>query len=84
MNMTRINSHKWKQRNRVILDAGKEHVAIIHPVHGEGNDFKALASMLDVKLSKQIAVESILNKGRPKISGLLPTRGVSSSLCRIL
>ena len=32
----RTNVHKWGQRNRFIFDVDREHVAIIHPVQGEG------------------------------------------------
>ena len=76
MAKTRVNVHRWGKRNRVLFDAGKEHIAIVHPVHGEGDDFKILGTIWDAQLNMQTAVETILKKARPKVSALLRTRGL--------
>ena len=59
-----------------MFDASKEHIAILHPVHGHGNDFKLLGSMIDVKLTMHTAVTSIMKKAAPKKKALLRTRGL--------
>ena len=74
MASTRTEVHKWGKRNRVMFDPSKEHVVIIHPLHGEGDDFKFLGVLFDVRLSMDTAVEQILNRIRPKIKALLRTR----------
>ena len=36
MATTRESCHRWGKRNRVTFDATKEHFAVLHPTHGEG------------------------------------------------
>ena len=66
--------HKWGRINRVSFDAGKEHIIILHPIHGEGDPFKLLGCLVDCKLVMQQAVERILSQARPKIKAILRTR----------
>ena len=42
----RTEVHRWGKRNRVMSDPSKEHVVIIHPLHGEGEDFKFLGGFI--------------------------------------
>ena len=74
MNKTRAEVHAWGRRNRVSFDANKEHINIIHPIHGEGSDFKLLGCLVDVKLTMQSAIDQIACQVRPKIKALLRSR----------
>ena len=76
MASTQKEVHRWGYRNRVSFDSTKEHLMIIHPVHGEGMDFRLLGSLIDVKLSMSPVVQDILDRARPKIKSLLRTRGM--------
>ena len=58
-------------RNRVIFDAGKEHINIVHPTHGQGEDYLYLGILFDVKLTMASAVDQIVSRARPKIKELL-------------
>ena len=49
---------------------------IIHPVQGEGMDFRVLGSLIDVKFSMSPAVQDILDRARPKTKSFLHTRGI--------
>ena len=60
MEKCREKVHKWGRINRVSFDAGKEHIIILHPIHGEGDPFKLLGCLVDCKLVMQQAVESLL------------------------
>ena len=70
--------HRWGNRNRVVFDAGKEHLAIIHPSRGFGNSFKLLGCMIDVKLHMDEAIDLVVAQARPKIKAMLRTRGIYS------
>ena len=74
MEKCREKVHKWGRINRVSFDAGKEHIVILHPIHGEGDPFKLLGCLVDCKLVMQQAVERILSQARPKIKAILRTR----------
>ena len=56
----RQNVHKWGVTNRVVFDAQKEHLPIVHPLLGSGDAFKLLGCMVDVKLIMDVAVQDIL------------------------
>ena len=62
----RSKVHQWDKVNRMIFDAGKEHIIVIHPVQGEGDPFKLLGSLVDCKLVMQQAVEKMMSQIRPK------------------
>ena len=74
MHICRHRVHTWGRRNRVAFDAGKEHLLIIHPLLGEGDDFKLLGCLFDAKLTMKTAIERILLQIRPKIVAILRTR----------
>ena len=74
MTATRTEVHRWGKRNRVIFDPDKEHINVIHPVHGEGETFKLLGCLVDVKLAMDHAVEQVASRARPKIKALLRSR----------
>jgi hypothetical protein len=57
-----------------VFDPTKEHFAVIHHVFGEGDDFKLLGVVFDVKLSMSSAVDAIVQKAGPKLTALLRTR----------
>jgi len=73
---TQSEVHQWGQRNRVSFDQQKEHLNIIHPIQGEGDNFKLLGNLIDVKLLMTDAIEEILTRARPKVKALLRTRGI--------
>jgi len=52
--------HFWGRRNRVTFDAGKEHIVVIHLLQGEGEIFRLLGCMVDVKLLMDDAIGRIL------------------------
>ena len=66
--------HQWGRTNRVAFDAGKEHIVIIHPIHGIGDPFKLLGCLVDCKLQMHQAVDKILAQARPKVHAILRTR----------
>ena len=74
LNETRTAVHSWGRRNRVIFDAEKEHLNIIHPIHGEGCNFKFLGCLVDVKLSMESAIDQVACEVRPKIKALIRSR----------
>ena len=76
MRLSQREIHRWGHRNRVTFDSSKEHLMIIHPVQGEGMDFRLLGSLIDVKLSMSPAVQDVLDRARPKVKSLLRTRGM--------
>ena len=71
--------HKWGDRNRVTFDATKEHIVILHPDHGIGEDFKLLGCLIDVQLRMNHAIDSLIARARPKIHALLRTRNMYST-----
>ena len=66
--------HKWGHTNRVMFDASKEHLIVIHPLHAQGDCFKLLGLMTDCKLVMNHAIDAILAKVRRKIAAILRTR----------
>jgi len=76
MELTQKKVHRWGDINRVEMDAEKEHTMVIHPLHGEGPDFKLLGCRADVKLTMLPHIEYILQLARPKIKAMLRTRGM--------
>ena len=74
LSKTRDDVHKWGYRNRVEFDAQKEHIVILHPMHGEGDTFKLLGCLLDVKLNMEAMVDQTVAACRPKAKALLRTR----------
>ena len=73
---TRSEVHRWGKRYRVTFDPQKEHIVIVHPVRGEGEVFKLLGVLIDVKWNMEAAVDHCLARVRPKVNALLRTRGV--------
>ena len=74
MEQCRTRVHKWGETNRVALDAGKEHIVILHPTLGEGESFKLLGCLVDCKLQMHDAVDKILAQARPKVNAILRLR----------
>lgn len=66
--------HRWGKNQRVIFDASKEHLQVIHPLHGHGEDFKLLDCVIDVKLVMANAIQNLLSQARPKVKAILRTR----------
>ena len=58
----------------MVFDASKEHLQIIHPIYGEGDDFKLLGCIVDVKLVMLNAIQDLLAQARPKVKAILRTR----------
>ena len=82
---TQQNIHRWGRRNRVSFDEKKEHVAIIHPIQGEGETFRFRGCMIDVKLQMDDVIDHIVTTARPKIKALLRSRGtydIKDMLCQ--
>ena len=71
---SRTSVHAWGRKNRVIFDASKEHMVILHPNLSYGEPFKLLGCWMDTKLTMRQAVDKILAKIRPRIKALLRTR----------
>ena len=74
LNETRTAVHSWGRRNRVIFDAEKEHLNIIHPVHGDCRNYKFLVCLVDVKLSMESPIHQVACEVRPKIKALMRSR----------
>ena len=79
LGICRERVHKWGRLNRVAFDATKEHLAILHPYPGEGDDFKLLGCMFDCKLTMRQAIERIMSQVRPKILAILRTNNIIRS-----
>ena len=74
MHVCRTRVHAWGRINRVAFDPSKEHVAVIHPILGEGEPFKLLGCLIDCKLTMDQAVDKILSQVRPKIRAIERTQ----------
>ena len=70
----RLKVHNWDKVNRVVFDAEREHVIILHPLQGEGDPFKLLGCLVDPKLIMQQAVDKLLSQIRPKVKAIVRTR----------
>ena len=66
--------HKWGKVNRVLFDSGKENLAVLHPIHGDGEPFKFVGCLFDCQILMIQAIEKILSQIRPKIQAILRTR----------
>ena len=66
--------HAWGKVNRVIFDAAKEHLVVIHPRDSHGEPFKLLGLMVDLDLRMHSAIDQLLAKIRPKSTAILRTR----------
>ena len=75
MSAYKASVHRWDVRNRVTFDASKEHIIVIHPSHGVGDDFKLLGCIIDVRLTMEPEIDWIVSRARPKINALRRTRG---------
>ena len=71
---TQTQAHTWGALHRVTFDETKEHFAILHHVHGEGEPFRLLGPILDCKLTMKEAVDDIAKRARPKLYALLRSR----------
>ena len=67
--------HFWGVRNRVLFDAGKEAMSIMHPVFGNGDVFKYLGAKFDCKLVMAEEVARVIGKCKPQIAVILRCRG---------
>jgi hypothetical protein len=74
LQLCRARVHQWGRNHRVVFDASKEHLQIIHPIYGEGDDFKLLGCIVDVKLVMLNAIQDLLAQARPKVKAILRTR----------
>ena len=74
INVCRQSVHDWGRKNRVLFDAGKEHLVVVHPLHAQGEAFKLLGLMVDCKLVMNQAIEKLLATIRPKIAAIVRTR----------
>ena len=64
---TRNEVYAWSKRNRVSFDSAKEHIGILHPIHGCGQPFKLLGCIFDCKLTMSEDVDRVLAVIRPKV-----------------
>ncbi len=70
--------HQWGVCNRVLFDAVKEEMKIMHPVFGVGEPFKYLGAKFDCKLVMGEEVAQMLGKCKPKITAMLRRRAFYS------
>lgn len=75
---TKKHVHQWGRRNRVTFEESKEACAVIHPSDGEGEAFKILGCLFDVKLSMELEIQRVFSKVRPKIMTMLRTSHIYS------
>jgi len=64
-------THAWGARNQVEFDAGKEYFKIMHPVSGEGDDFRLVGTLFDCKLTMKPCIDQLLGQIRPKIKAIV-------------
>ena len=76
MKKTQNEVHRWGHRNRVRFDGSKEHIVVLHPISGQGDNFQLLGCLIDVKLRMEAAVDQIFSRAKPKIAALLKTRNI--------
>ena len=67
MGICRSRVHAWGHTNRVAFDGDKEHIVVIHPIHGSGDAFKLLGCLVDCKLLMHQVIDQILSQVRPKM-----------------
>ena len=65
INVCRQSVHDWGRKNRVLFDAGKEHLVVVHPLHAQGEAFKLLGLMVDCKLVMNQAIEKCVSQCSP-------------------
>ena len=51
MQRTRASIHNWGKRNRVTFETTKEHIIVLHPLHGQGELVRLLGCVLDCRLN---------------------------------
>ena len=68
--------HHWGKRHRVTFDPKKEHMAVLHPLHGDGPDFKLLGCWFDAKLTMATNVDKLAFMLKPKIKAMLRLKSV--------
>ena len=66
--------HNWGAANRVMFDAAKESMHVLHRQEPMGDNFKILGVLFDTKLQMGAAVHEIVAKGAWKITTLLRSR----------
>ena len=66
--------HNWGAANRVMFDAAKESMHVLHRQEPMGDNFKILGVLFDTKLLMGAAVHEIVAKGAWKITTLLRSR----------
>ena len=49
------------------FDSTKEEFKVLHPISGDGSDFKVLGVMMGVKLTMATEIDKIMKKARPKV-----------------
>jgi len=64
-------THAWGARNQVEFDASKEYFKIIHPVSGEGDDFKLVGTLIDCHLTMKPCIDQLLGQIRPKAKAIV-------------
>ncbi len=68
--------HAWGVSNRVIFDAGKEYLCILHKMHCAGETFKLLGTLIDPKMVMEDEIRRIRKKTSPKVKAILATRNL--------
>ena len=66
--------HRWGALNRVSFDSGKEELLVLHHLEGEGENFRLLGPVFDVKLQMHSAVQKAAGKARAKLHAVLKTK----------
>ena len=76
MEFLQLTDSSWEEWD--IFENSKENIAVIHPLHGEGDNFKILGCQFDTKLTMIPAIDKIISTIRPKIKATLRTIGIYS------
>ena len=71
-------AHTWGAHNRVCFDPSKEAIRIIHPLHGDDEEFVLLGTLFDCHLSMDPCLDGLLKTLRPKVRALVKTKAVHS------
>ena len=66
--------HRWGKGNRVLFDAGKESIHLLHRTRGQGENFKILGTEFDVALLMHDAAHSVSTEAGWRLKTLLRTR----------
>ena len=73
-NKCRENVHAWGIKNRVLFDADKEHIIVMHPSDYHSESFKLLGCMVDLDLRMHTCIDQRLTKILFKSTAILRTR----------